>query len=79
VMKDNFDQHDAHRPRPSTVSRQAGQSCGKARSSAARKTPCTAPTARLIGIATVMLKLGGMDSGYRRAARMSSPDNSETM
>src|SRR5580700_10933055 len=73
VMKDSFDQHDAHRPRPSTVSRHAGQSCGSARSSAERNTPRTAPAARRIGLAMAMLSDGGIGSGYRRAAAMSSP------
>ncbi len=37
-MKESFDQHAGHRPRPSTGSRQAGQSGGKARSSVVRNT-----------------------------------------
>ena len=76
-MKESFDQHDGHRPRPSTGSRQAGQSGGRARSSAVRNMPRTAPAARLIGTGKAMLNDSGMGSGYRRAAAMSSPQGCE--
>jgi hypothetical protein len=74
-MKDSFDQHDAHRPRPSTVSRHAGQSCGKARSSALRNTPRIAPAARLRGVGIAMLSDAGMTLRYRSPSKMSLPGN----
>ena len=49
VMKDSFDQHAGHKPRPLTGSRQAAQSGGKARSSMRRKAERAAPVARLSG------------------------------
>jgi hypothetical protein len=48
-MKDSFDQHAGHKPRPSTGSRQAAQSGGKARSSMRRNAERAAPVARLSG------------------------------
>ncbi len=49
LMKESFDQQAAHRPRPSTGSRHAGQIGGKARSSVARASQDAASAARLMG------------------------------
>jgi hypothetical protein len=59
-MKDSFDQQAGHRPRPSTGSRQAGQSGGKARSSVTRKAARTASVARLMRGGNAMLIDAGM-------------------
>src|SRR5665213_4300501 len=71
-MKDSFDQQAGHRPRPSMGSRQAGQSGGRARSSAVRNTARAASAARLTGAEKVTLTDGCMTPRYRPIGKMSS-------
>ncbi len=59
-MKESFDQHAGHNPLPSTGSRQAAQSGGKARSSAARDTARAASAACLRRTGRAMLAEIGM-------------------
>jgi hypothetical protein len=59
-MKDSFDQHTGHGPRPSTGSRQAGHNGGKAKSSVVRKAARNAFAACLTRSGKPMLIDAGM-------------------
>src|SRR5208282_381284 len=68
-MKESFDQHDGQSPWPSTGSRQAAHSRGKARSSAARSIARTAPAPRFSRVVEAMpansLNMSAMTPRYR--------------
>src|ERR1700720_3677453 len=72
-MNESFDQHAGHSPLPSTGSRQAAHSGGRARSSAVRNTAPAAAAARLTREGNAMVPKSDMPQRYRSAMLLSSP------